>query len=341
MKYQFCQQIDRHLCFNLNNLYSCTVGNNTNGQSLPMIKENYNGEIINWIEFFKKREEIKQGFREGKPLDNCKGCYFLHEEEWDKINETWEFKYIQFSHWQMCNSKCIYCTNHTPYDKSIKTDTYDSVPVLRDLINKKYVNERTKVDFAGGEPTLYYHFDDLVNLLFSANVSQIIVHSNAILYNKTIETGLKRGTLSLCVSIDAGSKAVHEKVKGVKSFDTVWRNIKKYAKAKNSLAKNYISLKYIIIPNVNDTEAEIDLWLSRCLKANVNQVVLNADNNIFINQYSEEEKQCNLKTVVILSEYFVKRAKDLNLNARLEFNVNAAYQTLNIPIPQLDYNYYI
>lgn len=341
MEYKFCQQIDRHLCFNLNNLYSCTVGNNTNGQSLPMIYENYNGEILDWTAFFKEREEIKKNFKEGKPLKNCDGCFFLSTKDWDNINQKWEFKYIQFSHWQMCNSNCIYCSNHTAWDKSKKTDTYDSVPVIRDLIKKGFVNELTKVDFAGGEPTLYYHFNELLTTLINSNLRDIIVHSNVIIYSKAIEEGIKKGNVSLCVSIDAGSKKVHEKVKGVKSYNKVWKNIKKYSSVKNSLNKNYISLKYIIIPELNDSEEEIEIWIQKSLQANVNKLLLNADNNIFFNKENTPEKEEKLKKVIALTEYFVKRVKELNIDAKLEFNVTAAYQTLNKQIPSLDYNYYI
>ena len=333
MKYQFCQQIDRNLCFNKNYLSSCTVGNNTKNQSIPFIKKEYNGEILNWIDFFKEREEIKKGFKAGHPLETCDGCYFLRELEWDNINETWEFKYIQFSHWQMCNSNCIYCDNHTVWQKN-KKDTYDSVPVLKDLIERKYINQRSMVDFAGGEPTLYYHFNEMLNMLINADIKKIIVHTNAIIYSKMIEKGIRSGNISICVSLDAGSKQMHEKVKGVKSYNKVWKNIEKYAKAKNPLQKNNVTLKYIIIPNINDSEEEIELWILKSLKANVTELILNADNNIFINRENFEE---NLKKVISLSEYFVRRAKELYIQARLEFNVAAAYKTLNIPIPSFDY----
>ncbi len=341
MKYLFCQQIDRHLCFNKNNLYSCTVGNNTKGQSLPIIKENYTGELIDWIEFFKEREQIKQNFKNGNPTENCKGCYFLHEAEWDKINETWEFKSIQFSHWLMCNSKCIYCSNHTAYDKSIKTDTYDSVPVLADLIKRNYVNEHTKVEFAGGEPTLYYHFSELMDLILNSKVKETIVYSNAIKYNKKIEEGIKKGTVSLCVSIDAGSKKIHEKIKGVKSFDRVWKNIEKYSKVKSPITKNYIALKYIIVPNVNDSEEEIEKWIQKSIKAGVNMLILNADNNVFINECSKEDKVYKLRTIILLSEYFLRRMKALNIRAKFEFNVEAAYKELNYPIPSFENFFYM
>ena len=341
MEYLFCQQIDRHLCFNKNNLYCCTIGNNTKGQSLPVIKENYNGELIDWIEFFRKSEQIKQNFKNGNPLECCTGCYFLHKADWDNINETWEFKYIQLSHWQMCNSDCIYCANHINWDKNKKSDTYNSVPIIKDLLSKNYINEHSKIEFAGGEPSLYRHFNELMDLIINSKVKEIIVYSNAILYNKKIEEGIKKGTVSLCVSIDAGSKKIHEKVKQVKSFDRVWKNIKKYSKVKSPFTRNYIALKYIIIPKLNDSEEEIEKWIQKSIRAGVNMLILNADNNVFIKECSREEKLYNLRTIILLSEYFLKRMKELNIKAKFEFNIEAAYKELNYPIPSFENFFYM
>ena len=106
-----------------------------------------------------------------------------------------------------------------------------------------------------------------------------------------------------------------------------------------------ILYQYIIIPGVNDTENEIELWLQKSINAGINKVVLNADNNIFIKSKWDEEhhKQSliEMQKVVDLSEYFVKRVRELNLHAFLEFNVTASYKTLNKEIPNLDYYYYI
>ena len=334
MAYHFCFQIDRQICFNREHLQSCTVGNNTKNQSLLFIKKNYNGELIDWDKFFEEREAIKQDCKNGKMLENCEGCHFLEMKYWDEVNTKREFKQVQISHYLRCNSKCIYCENHTPYNPKDKTpDTYNSVPVIEDMIKRGYINENTHMDFAGGEPTLYYKFEELLSLLIDNKIKNIIIHSNVILYSKAIEKGIKEGYVSLCVSIDAGSKQTHEKVKGVKSFDTVWKHIKKYAKVKNPLMKNRIELKYIIIPDVNDTEEEIELWINRAIKAGVNNLVINADNNIFIKQHNEEEKQRMLNRVVELSDFFVKKVREKNIRYRTEFNVNSAYRLLNKNIP--------
>ena len=334
MKYQFCFQIDRQICFNREHLQSCTVGNNTKNQSLLFIKENYNGEPIDWDKFFQEREAIKQDCKEGKMLSNCEGCHFLEDLEWDCINTKREFKTVQLSHYLKCNSNCIYCGNHTEYNPKDKTpDTYNSVPIIKDMIEKGYINQNTHIDFAGGEPTLYYKFEELLNLLIKNNVKDIIIHSNVILYSKTIEQGIKKGCVSLCISIDAGSKETHEKVKRVKSFDKVWKHIKKYAKVKNPIFKNRIELKYIIIPNINDSEKEIELWIDKAIKAGINNLVLNADNNIFIQEHSQEDKERMLKRVVELSDYFVEKVREKNIRYRTEFNVNSAYKILNRDIP--------
>ena len=334
MKYKFCYQIDRQICFNREHLQSCTVGNNTKNQSLLFIKENYNGEEIDWNSFFEEREAIKQDCKHGKILNNCEGCHFLEEQEWDCINTKRVFKTVQISHYLRCNSNCIYCGNHTEYNpKDKEPDTYNSVPIIKDMIDKGHITTNTNIDFAGGEPTLYYKFEELLTLLIKNDIKNIIVHSNVILYSKAIEEGIKKGYVSLCVSVDAGSKQMHEKVKRVKSFDKVWKHIEKYAKAKNPIFKNRIELKYIIIPDVNDSEKEIELWIDKAIKAGVNNLVLNADNNIFINTYSQEEKERMLKRVVDLSDFFVKKVREKNIKYRTEFNVNSAYIIQNKAIP--------
>ena len=339
-KYDFCTKINRHLCFNREHIQACTTGNNTKNQSLLFIREKYNGEYIDWDAFFDEQDKIKKAARNGILPDTCIGCHYLKNDEWDNIDVPRVFKDVMISHYLRCNSNCIYCGNHIPYDKKDgKKESYDSYPVIKDLVEKGYINSDTVIDFAGGEPTLYYRFDDILSFLVDNNINNILVNSNCILYSKAIEKGIKAGKVSLCVSIDAGSKEVHKLVKGVPSYDKVWKHLKMYSKTKSSIYRNTLRLKFIVIPDVNDSEKEIDLFIQNAKNTAVDYLILNADNNIFIKEMSEEERRNNLSKVVKLSEYFISKCKQENISFVLEFNVRSAYTILNKNVPANSYSH--
>ena len=333
MEYCFCEQIDRHLCFNRDYISPCTVGNNTKGQIIPIIKEHYKGELIDWYQYLWERKEIKEQAAQGNLPETCQNCQFLSCKEWDNINTRWEFQYIQFSHWLNCNSNCIYCGNHRTVNKKSTDDTYDSLPVLKDLIARGYVTENTEFDFAGGEPTMYYRFEEMLNILNNIDIKSVLVHTNAIIYSRAIAEGIKKGKVSLCISVDAGKKSTHEKIKGVKSYNKVWKNIKKYASYNTPSTSNFINLKYVLVPGQNDTEEEIELWMKQSAKY-ANMLILNADNNIFINPINPEKKDIIINKLYRLSEFFIKKSKEYHMNYRIEYNLQTVYIKLNKEVPE-------
>lgn len=328
--------MNRQLCFNGDYIYACTVGNNTKSNSNLIIKENYNGEPIDLELFFDEREKIKQDAKDGKIIENCEGCHYLQLRDWDNIATDRKIDYILISNYKRCNSRCIYCISRLDYNpkKDKAPETYNIIPVIKDMIEKGYVFEKTKFDFAGGECTLYPDFEELLLLLINSGIKNIIIHSNAIIYSKAIEKGIKTGKVSLCVSTDSGSKRIHEKVKGVKTYNVVWKNIKKYNKSKSSENNNVVSVKYIIVENINDNIEEIDKWLKKVKNSGVNTVRFNADNGIFIKY--QNSKDCNsayLAKIVVLTEFFVQRAKFYGISYELDYNIDAAYKMLNIKLP--------
>ena len=96
------------------------------------------------------------------------------------------------------------------------------------------------------------------------------IHSSGILYSKAIEKGLKQKCVDLIVSVDAGSKDMHKFVKGVTSYDKVWKNLKKYASMQQDPFA--VKTKYILIPGINDSYEEIDLWLKKTKENGINCV---------------------------------------------------------------------
>lgn len=336
MEYLYCEKMNRQLCFNGSYIYACTVGNNTKSNSNLIIKENYNGEPIDAEQFFVEREQIKLDAKNGKIPENCEGCHYLQLRDWDNVAADRKIDYILISNYKRCNSRCIYCISRTDYNpkKDKNPETYNIIPVIKDMIDKGYVSEDTKFDFAGGECTLYPYFEELLTLLINSGIKNIIIHSNAIIYSKAIENGIKTGMVSLCVSTDSGRKRTHEKIKGVRTYDKVWKNIKKYNKSKSQQANNSVSVKYIVVENVNDNEKEIYDWLRKVKKSGIKTVRFNADNDIFIKY--QNDKNYNhpyLAKIIVLTEFFVKCAQVYDIKYELDYNVDAAYKMLNIKKP--------
>ena len=180
---------------------------------------------------------------------------------------------------------------------------------------------------------MYFHFEDMLNILVNIEVKHILVHTNAIKFSKAIAKGIENGKVSLCISVDAGSKKIHEKVKQVKSYDKVWKNIKKYASLKKPSTDNNIDLKYILVHGLNDTEEEIDLWMKKSLPY-ANMLILNADNNLFIRPINPEKRAMIIKKFYKLSEYFITQAKKYHINYRIEYNLQTVYLELNKELPQ-------
>ena len=144
------------------------------------------------------------------------------------------------------------------------------------------------------------------------------VPSSGIKYSKMVEKGIKTGQLSVVVSIDSSTRETYKKIKQTDAFNTVCKNLKKYAKAQKS-SYNVIS-KYIIIPNVNDTKEEIDNWLKFNKENNIEIVVIDIENS-WLNKYRKTEPD---KRIVELIIYVIKKTQEMKF-FRLEICDRAKY----------------
>ena len=181
----------------------------------------------------------------------------------------------------------------------------------------------SKVDVLGGEPTLYRQFEEALNYFLNFGTKQIYVFSNIINYSEAIEKGIKDGVIILTVSIDAGTKDIHQIIKGVNSYDDVYNNLTRY----NSYKKfpNQVISKYVIVPGYNDDANEISLWIDKSKQIGINKLILNADNRIF-------EQECD-KNIIYklkeLSDFFVKKVNDYNLEYDLYSNIHYVNDYVN------------
>ena len=262
MKYLSCRYIEHGMDFEHTRLETCCFTCHSGGGRITLQNE-YSGENINWEELFDKKRKYRQEHRKGNLMPNCVGCVFLEEKEWDEEDYI---NFLQFNYWVACNSKCTYCYEVQNRKIFEKIKPYNTVPVIKEMIDKKIIRRGGAIGFGGGEPTIAPEFEELINLLTENGFRNMRIHSSGIKFSPAIENAIKKGVLNVVISVDAGCEKTYKKVKNVNAYKKVLDNMKKYAAAN----KNHYGLmtsKYIIIPNVNDNRKEIDLWIDSVVKA--------------------------------------------------------------------------
>lgn len=276
MRYKSCYWIESGINFDIDSykvccLYSAKGGGNT------IVKDNYKGEPVDWDDFFDFKKKIKDLHKSGKIYPKCEGCISLEERDWP--DEHTKISMINLDYWTKCNSRCSYC--HTMNDKEAynKYKNYNFLPILKDMIKRDILRPNGHVSFGGGEVTLLKEFDKLLHIFMDYGFPLTRIHSSCIKYSRAIEKGLKTGRVDLIASIDAGSKKMHETVKQVKSFDKVWKNLKRYASHQQDPFA--VKVKYIVIPGLNDNKEEIELWLKKAKENGINCVLQEIESKWF------------------------------------------------------------
>ena len=340
MEYFSCESINGGICFVEDKIMFCSKGNSAKNLAMPVIIDNFKGEKLDYNKIFEERDRAIALLKEGNCPEYCKGCIGLEKREWFE-NARW-FEYVLFSNWTACNCSCIYC-NCNPksgqflikdinkYEKEQKDNSFNLIPTVYDMISNGYISKYTTIDFAGGEPTIYPYFEDMVKMLLEAGIQKMIVHSNAIRFSKVIQNAIKMGVMDIVVSPDSGTKACYEKVKRIAAYDRVWDNIKKYASVKLPHTKNEVAVKYVIVPNVNDNKEELEAWIKKGISAGVNKFILNADNNFFFKKERNEE---NLKKIVELTDFFADYMQSHCCNWKIYTNCLIAYKELGLEFIQ-------
>ena len=282
-----CQYGYKRLYFFGQQVSFCSIGNPTQLRAYPTIYKNFNGKIdIN--DLAKKIQETRENAKKGIVPQSCEGCHLIKDYIYNSKEKRYpEIEYIQFSDYFLCNSRCLYCNSWITtelkdgkyVDKNGSTNSYEILPIIKQLIEKGMITTDTIFDFAGGEPTIYRQFEETIEYLLNFGIKHIEIFTNAIKYSKGIERGIEEGVINITVSIDAGTKEIHKKVKGVETYDTVYENLQKYLeKAKN---KKQVQSKYVIVDAINDTENEILNWIKTSKEIGIEKLFINADNRYF------------------------------------------------------------
>lgn len=306
--YVSCDWVTSGVEFSVHDVNLCCFGylQGAENHKKTNLIEKYNGEPIDWEKIFARKKEIKELNKKNAPLECCKNCIYMEEQEWSEENFI---DHLILNHWTSCNSNCFYCG---PNQNQEGKKNYKLLPIIKDMVKKGIlkVTPRSCVTFGGGEPTILDEFEDLLNLFLDQGFTNIRINSSGIKYSKAIEKGLKMGAISLVISPDSGTKETYEKIKRVKCFDKVWENQGKYAKIQSR--DNLVKSKYIIIPKINDNKEEIDKWFEKMLKCGIKACAVSVEQHWYFDNFN------NFADSIYDSiKYIEEKAKSLNFDIEI------------------------
>ena len=303
MKYLSCKYMEHGMDFEHRRLDTCCFTSHKGGGHV-IYKKPYNGEAIDWDDFFAFKKTFRENHRNGRLTPNCEGCIFLEEKEWDEENYI---DYIQFNYWINCNSRCSYCFIMQHPEIFNDMSAYNSVPIIREMLEKKILRPGGEISFGGGEPTIHPEFDELIDLLTDNGFTAMRIHSSGIKYSPAIAKSISKGAMNVVISIDAGSKEIYEKIKRVPCYEKVLDTMKKYVEA-DVLKKHAVISKYIILPDINDNYDEIENWIQSVVNVGVSALAIDIE-DIWYTESREHVSPYYLDLV----NYVQRRAEELDL----------------------------
>ena len=187
--------------------------------------------------------------------------------------------YLIADHFKQCDCVCIYCSQKKIFPNI--TQNYELLPIIKQLYSLKKLEEKHLcTEFQGGNVSLLKEFENLINEMKKHKCTHFVILSNMIRYLPIFENLDKES--GICVSIDAGTRETFCKIKQVDAFDKVIENINKTT-TKSSI---YMSVKYILIKDVNDNLQEVIKFLEMIKKLHrVDKIVFDIDyNNTFMSK---------------------------------------------------------
>ncbi len=277
----------------------------------PVFYPNYDGSNLDWKHVYEIRKkcfkEINSFFSRKSYPDECKGCFEIPLNL--KENKIKDFpnkvEKIYFQNYMSCNASCSYCT----FAEQERGFRYKVVPLLKSLIDENILSRNAHIYMSGGEITISPEFEELLSLLILYLNSKIEIITSGIKYCASIEEAFIQNKLTMLLSLDSGTSETYKKIKNVDSFNKVVDNLRRYTNA-SEYAKQYITLKYILVDDINDNIDELTAFFNIVSELGIKNVRLDVDfqkyslsNNIKVSSHYSE-----------LFEFFNAKAKELSLN---------------------------
>jgi molybdenum cofactor biosynthesis enzyme MoaA len=143
--------------------------------------------------------------------------------------------------------------------------------MFRYFSENKLIDKDATVELASGELGINPDAENIIELC-SVGGHPVTLASNATVYNRKISELLGFPNSMMMVSMDSGTPETFYKIKRLDVFHQVVANIKKY---RTDNAK--VCLKYIILPGINDNDADITGFLELAEECDIGEILISHD----------------------------------------------------------------
>ena len=306
-----CQKLGTTLNFlpdKINFCCSCAKG--------PHIKYK-KGKNLNLKRIISAEKSYISKLKYGIVPSECFGCIDYTEKNykniWDLIfskSDSLLITDIVVNHFKQCDCNCIYCAQKIIWGDKINQN-YELLPLIKELYaNNAIDTKKLKVEFQGGNVSVLEEFEPVMKEFLDNGCKKFLILTNGIKYLPIIEDASFKSLIELQISLDAGTKETFEKIKRVDAFEQVIANIKEFGFKTNA----EISLKYIIIKDVNDNIEEVEKFLetAKSLKC-VDSVCFDIDyRDILLDKYRKFDVPPHYYDII-------EKAKTFSRENRLNF----------------------
>jgi len=152
-----------------------------------------------------------------------------------------------------CNQKCIMCMPDGSHSKDILP--YEKFVQFFEQI-KPYAEHLTLI---GGEPLMYPHINEVLNLISQYPIDVTINTNATILNERMCNKLLSLHSLNLKCSIDAATPEMYFKIRGQNQFEHVKRNLERFSMtARGKPEMRQIFIYVVMQENLNEVLPFID-----------------------------------------------------------------------------------
>ena len=271
-RYVSCWQLEMFMWYsyvnNSESLFFCCSDFGKN--SSPQVPLNHDALAETIEKFAAMREEIigQLNSPAKATADNpCLGCRNVKEGLWRASRRV---HILNIMHRSICNFKCSYCNASNALDSSSPLDVEKMLAFLRFVKDKKIIDGDTEIHLTSGEISIHPLRD---KIMAEVKDNPCTIYTNASAYSEKIGELLSGGRSRLYPSIDAGTRETFAMIKGVDMFDRVCENLRRYS------LDGSVQLKYIMLPGLNDNEADIEGFIDLCSRLKVKAVDVTRDTN--------------------------------------------------------------